>query len=205
MKLLSKIFLLSLGILARAIAHANDAQVMEMHGFKFECEKVGLRQVERMRSSLERQIAIVEEANVPAAVLEYFKSVPIVIVPSLKTKEFGHARVDAGRQIVELRVADIPRDRPILLHELLHAFHGQKLGPTPIIRDSYRQALSIYPKRFAHAHFLENPHEYFAVIGSIFLYGKPIDQPPFDCEIAAKQQPQFIAFLTEQFGPHRCK
>ena len=47
-----------------------------------------------------------------------------------------------------------------------------------------------YYKQYSRAHFLEAPNEYFAVIGSIFLYGKRIDQP------------QFIEFLTEQFGPH---
>jgi len=76
-----------------------------------------------------------------------------------------------------------------------------------MILNSYRQALqpNFYPKRYAKAHFLENPREYFAVIGSIFLYGKKIDQPLYDCEIPAKYQTQFIAFLTEQFGAHRCK
>jgi len=58
---------------------------------------------------------------------------------------------------------------------------------------------------YANAHFLENPREYFAVIGSIFLYGKRIDQHPFDCELPAKYQPQFIEFLAGQFGPHSCK
>jgi hypothetical protein len=81
-----------------------------------------------------------------------------------------------------------------------------KLGPTPIIRDSYRQAIQAgYYKQYSKAHFLEAPNEYFAVIGSIFLYGKRIDQPPFDCKLTAKYQPQFIEFLTEQFGPHPCK
>jgi len=61
-----------------------------------------------------------------------------------------------------------------------------------------------YYKQYSRAQFLEAPNEYFAVIGSIFLYGKRIDQPPFDCSLPAKYQPQFIAFLTEQFGPHPC-
>ena len=48
---------------------------------------------------------------------------------------------EGGRQVVELKAAKLPGDRPILLHELLHAYHGQKLGPTPMIRDSYQQAV----------------------------------------------------------------
>jgi len=194
------------GLCPNLIAAADEQQVVAMHGFKVEYAKVSERELQRMQSSLHRQFEIVEEANLPAAVLEYFKTVPVVIVPALKTG-FGHAGMEGGRQIVELKSADLPRDRPILLHELLHAYHGQKLGPTPAIRDAYQHALNsgIYPSRYGKAHFLENPREYFAVIGSIFLYGKKIDQPPFDCEIPAKHQPEFIAFLAAQFGPHVCK
>jgi hypothetical protein len=81
-----------------------------------------------------------------------------------------------------------------------------KPGSTPMIRDSYRQALQsgVY-KRYAKAHFLEAPNEYFAVIGSIFLCGKRIGQPPFDCALTARYQPQFIQSLAEQFGPHPCR
>ena len=188
-----------------AMGDAGPADSMQLHGFTVEYGRVGLDKVKRMQSTLEHQLDIVEQSGVPAPTLEFFKSVPIVMVADLDTG-FGHANMDAGRQVVELKAAKLPTDRPILLHELLHAYHGQKLGPTPMIRDSYRQAVQsgIY-KRYPKAHFLEAPNEYFAVIGSIFLYGKRIDQPPFDCELTAKYQPQFIAFLTEQFGPHPCK
>ena len=194
-----------LSLARAAIADPTAADSMPLHGFTVEYGAVGLDKVKKMQSTLEHQMDIVEQSGVPAATLEFFKSVPVVIVADLDTG-FGHANKDAnGRQVVELKAAKLPTDRPILLHELLHAYHGVKLGPTPMIRDSYRQALQsgVY-KKYAKAHFLEAPNEYFAVIGSIFLYGKRIDQPPFDCSLPAKYQPQFIAFLTEQFGPHPC-
>lgn len=198
----------TVGLAVASVAAADDGQAdtIEIHAFNVEYGGVGLDALQRTRPSLERQMEIVEQSGVPAATLEFFKSVPVVVVRELDTG-FGHARVDErGRQIVEVKAASLPRDRPILLHELLHAYHGVKLGPTPMIRDSYQQALKLGAyKRYAGAHFLENPREFFAVIGSIFLYGSKIDQPPFDCELPAKYQPQFIAFLTEQFGPHPCK
>ena len=178
---------------------------IQIHGFPVEYAEVGLEGLKRVQRTLEHQMDIVEQSGVPVATLEFFKSVPVVLVAHLDTG-FGHARRDAeGRQIVEMMAAKLPSDRPILLHELLHAYHAVKLGPTPMIRDSYQQAVrsGIY-KKYAQAHFLESPNEYFAVIGSIFLYGKRIDQPPFDCKLTAKYQPQFINFLTEQFGPHPC-
>lgn len=186
-------------------AVADETGSVEIRGFHIEYGEVGLDKLQKMQSTLERQIDIVEQSGVPPATLEFFRSVPVVMVKHLDTG-FGHAQVKDGRQIVELKAEKLPGDRPILLHELLHAYHGQKLGPTPMIRDSYQQALQRgFYKQYAKAHFLENPREFFAVIGSIFLYGKKIDQPPFDCELPAKYQPQFIAFLTEQFGPHPCK
>jgi hypothetical protein len=187
-------------------AETELPDTIQIHGFTVEYAGVGFEKLQRMQSSLERQMEIVEQAGVPAATLEFFRSVPVVLVARMD-KGFGYARRDAaGRQIVEMLAAKLPSDRPILLHELLHAYHGVKLGPTPMIRDSYRQAVqSGFYERYAKAHFLEAPNEYFAVIGSIFLYGKRIDQPPFDCKLTAKHQPQFIDFLSEQFGPRPCK
>jgi hypothetical protein len=195
-------FLLTSG----ALGDITPSDTVPIRGFTVEYAKVGLKGLQHMQPSLEHQMDIVEQAGVPAATLEFFKSVPIVIVTHLD-KGFGRARRDElGRQIVELKAAKLPAERPILLHELLHAYHGVKLGRTPMILASYRQAVrsGLY-QQYGQAHFLDAPNEYFAVIGSIFLYGKPIDQPPFDCKIAAKHQPQFIEFLTEEFGPHRCK
>jgi len=193
-------------LLVAAVAEAGDGDSIEIRGFTVEYGQVGLDKLQKMQASLEHQMGIVEQSGVPPATLDFFKGVPIVMVQDLSTG-FGHANKDErGRQVVEIKAAKLPEDRPILLHELLHAYHGVKLGPTPMIRDSYRQAVQsgVY-KAYAKAHFLEAPNEYFAVIGSIFLYGKRIDQPPFDCSLTAKYQPQFIAFLTEQFGPHACK
>jgi hypothetical protein len=202
------VFLASLALWALPVcaAHAADEQVRQMHGFRVEYAKVGTKALERMLPSLEKQFEIVEKANVPPAVLEYFKTVPVVIVPDLKTG-YGHAGMEGGRQIVELKADRLPSDRPILLHELLHAYHGQKIGRSTMILSSYQEALQskIYPRNYATAHFLENPREYFAVIASIFLYGKRIEQPPFTCSLTAKHQPEFIAFLAEHFGPRPCK
>jgi hypothetical protein len=193
-------------LFACVAASAAEQQVAELHGFRVEYAKVIESDWQRMQPSLARQFEIVEAAGVPPAVLEFFKTVPIVIVRTLKTG-YGHAGMEAGRQIVELKSAKLPTDRPILLHELLHAYHGQKLGRSPAILQAYEQAVKsgMYPKKYANAHFLENPREYFAVIGSIFLFGEKLDQPPFDCRIAAQRQPEFIAFLEKNFGPHTCK
>jgi hypothetical protein len=196
-----------LGVLATGMAAgmASAADLQVLHGFSVEYGEVGQNALKSMQPSLERQMEIVERSGVPPATLDFFRSIPVVMVKKLNTG-FGRAGMKDGRQIVELVAARLPDDRPILLHELLHAYHGLKLGPTPMIRDSYQQAVQKgFYRQYAKAHFLENPREYFAVIGSIYLYGSKIDQPPFDCRLPAQYQPEFIAFLSEQFGPHPCQ
>jgi len=199
------LFCVYAGMFSGWVVAADQPDTLQIRGFSIEYGQVGMEKLQRMQSTLERQIEIVEQSGVPGATLNFFRSIPVVMVKKLDTG-FGHAGMKDGRQIVELMAEKLPQDRPILLHELLHAYHGLKLGPTPMIRDSYREAVQKgFYKQYAKAHFLENPREFFAVIGSIFLYGKTIDQPPFDCKLPARYQPQFIAFLAEQFGPHPCK
>jgi hypothetical protein len=203
-----KAVVIVLGVVALngTTANAADQYVTEMHGFRVEYPKVKERDWQRMQPSLQRQFEIVEAVALPPAVLDYFKTVPVVIVPTLKTG-YGHAGVEAGRQIVELKATKLPSDRPILLHELLHAYHGQKIGRSPVIIRAHEEGVKsgMYPAKFAKAHFLENPREYFAVIGTIFLYQRSLEQPPYDCRITARRQPEFIAFLGKHFGPRTCK
>jgi hypothetical protein len=198
------VLLVALSACGLAPLHAKDPEATKLRGFDVYFHLIDQERKQRMLPSLLQQFDIVEQVGVPEEVLGFFRSVPILIDPSV-TSGKGHAQMVNGRPVVRLLPTELPRDRPILLHELLHAYHFEKLGRTPAIRAAYQQARNgIYPKKYANAHFLENPKEYFAVIASIFLYGKKIDQPPYNCGISAKQQPEFIAFLAEQFGPHPC-
>jgi hypothetical protein len=181
--------------------------IMTMRGFQIDFRLCTQAERKKVFKSLDKQLAIVEAANVPENVLTYFRTVPIVLDPNFTVMN-GEYRQVAGHWIVRMKVTNLPADRPIVLHELLHAYQREVLkGGAPAIRQAFIQGKDsdIYPKRYRQAHFLENGREYFAVIGSIFLFGKRIDQPPFDCSIPAKAQPEFIAFLAEQFGPHTCR
>jgi hypothetical protein len=134
------------------------------------------------------------------------RSVPLVIDPALSGNP-GMYTQDGTRGVVLIKPIVFPDNKPILLHELLHAYHLQTLPlPTPEIKSAYEEAIrtNMYPAGYRSAHFLENPREYFAVIGTIYLFGQ-IQQPPYNCAIPAARQPQFLAFLAAQFGPHACK
>ena len=83
---------------------ASPADSLQLHGFTVEYGRVGLDKVKKMQPSLEHQMDIVEQSNVPAPVLEFFKSVPVIMVADLDTG-FGHANMDEiGRASCRERV-----------------------------------------------------------------------------------------------------
>ncbi|HTE43307.1 MAG TPA: hypothetical protein VK629_20970 [Steroidobacteraceae bacterium] len=194
-------------IIAQQSLAFEPTYIVDMRGFKVDFSQASNRERRLVFNSLDQQLKIVERANVPPAVMDFFRSIPILVDPVLQTTNGAYLLYE-GRWIVRMKPTELPSNRPIVLHELLHAYHHQVLKqPTPQVGRAFQQAQreKIYPESYNSAHFMENGKEFFAVIGSIFLHGKKIDQPPFDCSIPAKSQPEFIAFLTEQFGPHPCR
>lgn len=146
------------------------------------------------------QLKIVEAASVPTDVLDFFKSVDISFDPDLADHQ-GIFREFANKGEVRLRPVSFDRSRPVLLHELLHAFHFYKLGlDHPSIISAYLKARAetIGAER---VYFLSNPKEFFAVTASIYLVGD-IRQPPFSCK--ALRDPAYVAFLRGHFGSGRC-
>jgi hypothetical protein len=193
--------------LAGAESPAASSGIVVLRGFSFDFRLINEKKKESILPSLNTQIDIVERSQVPPHVMEFFRTIPIIIDPKLSGTK-GHAQRLEGQQIVTLQDEKLPSDRPILLHELLHGYFAVNLrGHTPIIPRMFHEAQtgSYYPDRFYKAHFMENPNEYFTIVSSIFLFGKKIDQPPYDCALVRKHQPEFLAFLETQFGPHECK
>jgi hypothetical protein len=90
-------------------------------------------------------------------------------------------------------------DRPILLHEFLHAYHAKMLpegfkNPTVLLH--YNAAKAIYP---SDAYLVTNEREFFAVTASVFLYGKEAIEPFTRSKIREKQ-PQYYNYLIWLFG-----
>lgn len=196
-------------LIAPASARATDADGLadptHYHGFLIESGADGTR-LDDDHPSLARQIAIVEAVGVPPDVLAFFRSVPIRVERELPRPpgQFVDGARGGGVRILPDGLAT---DRPILLHELLHAYHAHVAGlRNPAIATAFAAAKKStdYPARFASAHFLENDREFFAVTSTIFLFG-PIRQPPFDCRVPKATQPQYLAFLAARFGPHDCR
>ncbi len=189
-----------------AAADSAEQTVSEYHGFHIDSHLLNEQQIDTVLPSLVKQLIIVESVGLPNAMVEFFKGIPIVIDPSLKEMPGQYTKF-RGSWLVRVQPIVMPENKPIVLHELLHAYHHQVLSlQNPDILNAYRKAKQsgVYPDKFQSTHFLENEKEYFAVMGTIYLFGN-IQQPPFNCEVLSKTDPEYLTFLAAQFGPHACK
>jgi hypothetical protein len=156
-------------------------------------------------TSVIEQLKIVESVGLPPAVLEGLKKTRINVDPDLRGQP-GIFNVRQGEGAVWIRPIVFPANKPILLHELLHAYHYNVLTMrNREVQGAYERAKSDgqFPAAWQSSHFLENAKEYFAVTGTLYLFGD-IQQPPFRCTELAKLGADYLAFLAAQFGPHEC-
>jgi hypothetical protein len=193
-------YFVSSALMVLAAAHTVAA---EYHGFKIDESR--LRLSHEVQASLFKQIDIIESAALPSAVLGAMQQVPIIVDPDLRGNP-GIFAVRDGVPSVYVQPIEFPLNKPILLHEFLHAYHFRVLHlDQPEIQEEYQlvKRSSLFPARFQSSHFLENSKEFFAVTGTLYLFGN-IQQPPFDCTALSRLRPQYLRFLESQFGPPRC-
>jgi hypothetical protein len=187
-----------------AIGASLGAGAAEYHGFQIDesAQPGGLPP--RVMASLHEQLDIVEAVGLPAPVLGALKQTKILVDPDLRGNP-GVFLVQRGEGAVRVRPVVFPENKPILLHELLHAYHFNVLTMrNPEVAHGYEYAKehNLFPQYQA-AHFMENQKEYFAVTGTLYLFGD-IQQPPFSCGALAGLGADYLAFLAAQFGPHEC-
>jgi hypothetical protein len=90
---------------------------------------------------------------------------------------------------------------PVMLHELLHAFHAQ-IMPQGFQNEGvlfhFNQAKSkqLYP---ADKYLMKNQQEFFAVTASIFLYGEDAAHEPFTRSNLKEKQPDYFKYLVGLF------
>ncbi|MES3021436.1 MAG: hypothetical protein V4857_07600 [Pseudomonadota bacterium] len=198
-------YLLSMLLLVSPLALAQ----IEHRGFKIDDSLLDSEQKSQfagpVAASLIEQLNIVEAARLPPEVLDFFKKTKIYVDPGVRGN-VGVFVVRDGVGSVRLPPIVFQANKPVVLHELLHAYHYAVLTlKNREVATAFNLASveGRYPNAFQRAHFLQNEKEYFAVTASIYLFGK-IQQPPFNCTVLAKSDPAYIAFLEKTFGRHEC-
>jgi hypothetical protein len=186
-----------------AAVSVSASAATDYHGFSIDDAARPL--APDVMASLTAQLDIVDAVGLPPAVLAALKATPIIVDPDLRGNP-GIFAVRGGTGAVYVQPIVFPANKPILLHELLHAYHFGTLGlGRPEIVQTYQRTRdsNLFPAQFKASHFLENGKEFFAVTGTLYLFGD-IQQPPFTCNALAKLDPDYLAFLAAQFGAHAC-
>lgn len=192
-----------LAVCIALLAVSASACAADSHGFHVEDPQGAL--TADTQAALDGQLQIVESVGLPQAVLDKMRQTPIIIDPNLRGQPGVFMPRNGG--VVVVRPFAFPANKPILLHELLHAYDFKVLGMAdPKVVAAYREAKANagFPPQYQSSHFLVNAREFFAVTGTLYLFGD-IQQPPFACASLAKLPQEYLDFLAAQFGPHSCK
>jgi hypothetical protein len=164
----------------------------------------GLPDLTALISATREQVDMVHAVELPAEVLGFFQGVKFRLVPAGTFKAPTPGRYTGrGDRSVEVS-AGLVRigHKPVLLHELLHAYHDQRIDGgfrNAAILRLFKAAQSI-PGFAARSHMMANEKEYFACTATTFLFGETA-QEPFRREKLSQLQPACMDYLKTLFGP----
>jgi len=127
-------------------------------------------------------------------IVAFFRRQAIALTPGVQ-HHFG------PRVGVVINPARLPPQQPVILHELLHAYQSFVLPDGPRNADVlkyYGEARDgqLYPRG---SYVLTNQMEFFAVTGSLYLWGHT-DVPPGTRDTLRSRQPAYTAWLADLFG-----
>jgi hypothetical protein len=147
--------------------------------------------------SVRRQIEIVDLAVMKPEQKAFLKSIPVALASggAADNGNYGGGRVTLSGAVFD-------RDKPVLLHELMHGYHDKKLADgfrNPGILALYQQARD--SQQFpAGSYMLSAPGEYFAMMASVYLHGSAA-RDPYKRETIKERQPDCYRWLDQEFGP----
>ena len=173
-----------------------DSLVFDYHGWHVDLTKAsGVAPDEALTGLVKHQLDITEHVGLKPDVLRFMKTVPIWADPMRRDSGPGHYQRATG---VDVRVRALDRDKPIILHELLHAYHDQLLPAgfrNSEIEGFFERGKASWP---ADAYMVSNNREFFAVTASVYLFGD-IPRPPFSRSLLREKQPDYFKWLADLF------
>lgn len=158
--------------------------------------------LEAIRQAIREQIDIVLEVGLPKEIEAFLQSVPFVLIPADDIPRGSPGLYERGSKTVKVtsRITTTG-NKPVLLHELLHAYHHQQMP------QGFQNAevIKFYEKAKSadcfgdKSHLMQNPSEYFACAGTTYLFGVTA-QEPFNRDKLKAAAPEYFAFLAGIFG-----
>lgn len=145
-------------------------------GWRFNTDPIHDQLSDDLVKSLQAQIDIVESVNLKPPIIAFFQAVPKEIAT---TTPHGAGAYDFERHRMSLSAAVDPPQNPVLLHELLHAYHDRRMSGGV----HNEQMIYWYERAKELGHFpdesymLKNVREFFAMCGSVVLWGRAAREP----------------------------
>ena len=173
----------------------------EYRGFTIDESHIkNLSEIAEMRAATKEQIDMVHAVGLSAETLKFFQTVPFELVPAGTFRSptpgvYGNRVVKVSTGIIKIG------HKPVLLHELLHAYHDQRLSKgtrNPAVIGFYDKAKTLGAYA-AKSHMMENPNEFFACSATAYLFGVTA-QEPFKRDKVKTSQPELFAYLKALFG-----
>jgi hypothetical protein len=192
---------MAIGLLSARPSHADslNGPTLSWRGFTIDLsEAKDAPNLEAIQTSLKHQIDIVADCGAKAEILDFFRSQVIFVRPGMGD---GGGRFSVSNPGVSVDVAIDAPEKPVVLHELLHAYHYRVLPQghdNPALLTFYGRARdgNFYP---SDAYVLKNVQEFFAVTASLYLWGN-VDRPPHNRKTLHDNQPVYYKWLGELFG-----
>lgn len=178
---------------------AQDAVTFTYRGFTVDTTAAqGAPDLKAIEASMKHQIDIAADCGAMQKLIDFFKAQQIILKPG---QGDGGGRFSSRVKGVSVDIAVDAPEKPVVLHELLHAYHWW------VLPDGFRNADvarfyanardgGFYPPR---AYVLKNVQEFFAVTASLYLWGN-VDRPPHDRKTLHDNQPVYYKWLADLFG-----
>lgn len=182
------------GVLAVVCAATPAGAVgpFEYHGFRFDTAAIdGRADKAAILAGARAQVDIVESVGLTSETLAFLRTYTIHLSKGTGGGQFG-------RDGVSINLTSQPDDRPILLHEEMHAYQNGRLpggmrNPAMLQFFSRARTSGRWP---ANSYMLKNQAEFFAMTTSVALYGHAA-RPPFTRAALGEKQPLYLAWIRE--------
>ena len=194
-RVLAAALVVAVSLLAATTASSADLLIVDYRGWHVDLSGArGTMPDEKMITAIKRQIDMVEQVRLKPQVLAFMRTIKTWANPKQTKTGPGHYARATG---IDLRMPLLEPNRPILLHELLHAYHHQQL-PTGFdnadIEKFYERAKGAgWPEE---SYMMSNHREFFATTASVYLFGD-IPRPPESRKELRTRQPQYYQWLAD--------
>jgi hypothetical protein len=187
----------AINVIAAQTAWAGDPRIFDYHGWHIDLTGAPGAVADRKTiGAVKHQLDIVEHVGLKPQVVEFMRTIKIWANPNGQRFGPGHYARATG---IDLRLRALVPTKPIILHELLHAYHDQQLpdgfANQDIEKFYDRGKTAGWP---ADSYMLTNNREFFAVTASVYLFGD-IPRPPHSRSQLRARQPRYYEWLAALF------